>query len=256
VGSYVDWHASLYDLFYADKPYQAEAAFVAARLADEGVRAGARLLELACGTGRHALALEQQGYEVVATDYSETMLACARQRKEASRSTVELRLQDMSALDLPGAPFDAAVSFFDSIGYLQTNERVLQALRGIHRHLRPAGLLVMEFWHAAAMLRSYEPVRMRRFSNEEGEVLRVSETTLDHERQLGHVKYTIVQMLRAGGFRQMIETQTNRFFLVQEMAGYLHSAGFDPLRWFSGFDADRPIGADSWHIVVVARRRS
>src|SRR5204863_3228026 len=148
MGSYLDWHAAMCDLFYADKAYGAEAGFVADRLMEAGVGAGSRLLEIACGTGRHALALEGRGYRVVATDHSETMLACARQRTRASGSNVELLLQDMCALDVPGGPFDAAVSFFDSIGYARTNARVLQALTGIHRHLRPGGVLALEFWHA------------------------------------------------------------------------------------------------------------
>ena len=53
----------------------------------------------------------------------------------------------------------------------------------------------------------------------------------------------------------MTESQTNRYFLVQEMAGWLDRGGFDPLHWYAGFDQQRPIDGDTWHVVVVARRR-
>ncbi|HLA82641.1 MAG TPA: methyltransferase domain-containing protein, partial [Thermoleophilia bacterium] len=76
--SYAGRHAELYDVFYSDKPYAAEAAFVHecfGRYAGFPVR---RLLELACGTGRHAIELAKMGYELVATDNSPDMLASAR----------------------------------------------------------------------------------------------------------------------------------------------------------------------------------
>jgi SAM-dependent methyltransferase len=255
MSSYVDRHAELYDLFYADKPYAAEAAFVAKLLADGGVPPNGQILELACGTGRHAFELEKRGYRVVASDYSPDMLACAARAKQAAQSRVEFVEQDMRRLDVRGRPFDAIVSLFDSIGYVQTNEALLQVLAGAHRHLRPDGLLVIEFWHAAAMLRSYDPVRVRHFRSQSGEVIRISETRLDHARQIAQVSYTILEVGDDGSTRRLQETQTNRYFLVQEMAGWLDRGGFEPLRWCSGFDADRPIDGETWHVVVVARRR-
>jgi SAM-dependent methyltransferase len=255
MGSYLNRHAELYDLFYAEKPYADEAGFVADCLAAHGVAAGGRVLELACGTGRHAFELEKRGLAVVATDYSPDMLACAARAKEARGSRVELLPQDMRNLDVPGAPFDAVVSLFDSIGYVQTNEAILSVLAGARRHLRVHGLIVLEFWHAAAMLRAFDPVRVRRWDTPEGEILRVSETRLDVERQLAHVTYSILEMGRDGSLARLQETQTNRYFLVQEMSGWLDRAGFEPLRWYSGFDASRAIDGDTWHVVAVARRR-
>jgi len=256
MSSYLDRHADLYDLFYAEKPYADEAAFVAERLTENGVPPGSRLLELACGTGRHAFELEQRGYQIVATDYSPDMLACAARAKAARGSRVEFLQQDMRALRVPGAPFDAVVSLFDSIGYVQTNDAVLTVLNGAREHLRPGGLLVIEFWHAAAMLRAYDPVRVRRWQTSEGTIIRISETKLDCARQLAHVTYTVMEMGSDGSLRRLEETQTNRYFLVQEMAGWLDRAGFEPVRWSSGFDNARPIEGDTWHVVVTARRRS
>jgi SAM-dependent methyltransferase len=255
VSSYLDRHAELYDLFYADKPYAAEAAFVAQRLAEEGVGPGARVLELACGTGRHALELAGSGLSVVATDYSVDMLACARRRPRPAGVGVDFVQQDMRRLDVPGRPFDAVVSFFDSIGYVQTNEGMMDALGGARDHIRAGGVLMLEFWHAAAMLRAYDPVRVRRWQTPDGDVLRISETELDSARQLAHVRYTIVETLSDGSTKRLVETQTNRYFLVQEMAGWLDRAGFTPVSWHAGFDRERPIDRDTWHVVVIARRR-
>ena len=254
VSSYIGRHAELYDTLYADKPYAEEAAFVHQCLQQCSVGTTRRLLELACGTGMHALALEKFGYEVVATDYSEDMLACARRKAAKVASSVDFRWQDMRALDIADRPFDAAICLFDSIGYVETNEAIMQVLQGVRRHLRRHGLFVFEFWHAAAMLRSYDPMRIRRWSTPAGELVRISETELEYAKQLARVTYTIYELHHDGTYTSLKETQTNRYFLVQEMAAWLSGCGFAPLKWFAGFAPDDNITEQTWHIVATARR--
>jgi ubiquinone/menaquinone biosynthesis C-methylase UbiE len=256
MSSYVDKHAGLYDLFYADKSYEEEAAFVANRLKEAGISPPARLLELACGTARHAIAFEKMGFNVVGVDSSSDMLVCAQTRCNAIGSKVELVHQDMISLDIPGAPVDAATCLFDSIGYLQTNEAIGRALLAIRRHLRVGGALVLEFWHAAAMLRGYDPVRVRRWQVDGREVIRISETSLDPARQLAHVAYDILELREGELVSRIRETQTNRYFLVQEMESLLQHAGFEVLRCYDGFSNDTAVGLNTWHVVTIARLRS
>ncbi len=254
MSSYEGRHAKLYDLFYAGKDYAAEAQFVHECLGRFSAGSSRRVLDLACGTGRHAIALDRLGHEVVGVDHSESMLKVARVNVEAANGRVEFRLGDLRSLDVPGMPFDAAVCLFDSIGYVATNAALEQALQGIHRSVRPGGLFVFEFWHAAAMLCSHDPVRVRRWQTSDGEVLRISETELDCERQLAKVMYTVYEHHRNGTITTFRETQTNRYFLVQEMAHWLGAAGFTPLAWFDGFSSEGNVSRDTWHVVAVARR--
>ncbi len=251
--SYIGRHAELYDIFYSDKPYADEAEFVHRCLQQYSVGAIARLLEVACGTGSHAFAFEALGYSVVATDYSEDMLERARLKAAASSSAVDFRKQDMRALDL-NSHFDAAICLFDSIGYVRTNEAIERVLRGVYRHLRPDGMFVFEFWHAGAMLSGYDPLRVRRWTVPEGQVLRIAETELDCMKQLSRVRYTIYELRRDGTYSSFDETQENRYFLVQEMAGWLSACGFAPLKWFAGFSENERVDEETWHIVAVARR--
>lgn len=254
MSSYVGRHAELYDLFYATKPYAEEAAFVHQCLERFGDGVTRRLLELACGTGSHALALEKFGYGIVATDYSEDMLAVARRKAAQASSRVEFQRQDMRALAVPEQAFDAVVCLFDAIGYVATNEALTQVMQGVHACVRPSGLFIFEFWHAAAMLRAYDPVRVGRWATPEGEVLRISRTTLDCAKQLAQVEYTIYELRNDGTYTRLQETQANRYFLVQEMARWLETAGLTPLKWYAGFIDDENVNESTWHVVAVARR--
>ncbi len=254
MSSYIGRHAELYDIFYGDKPYADEAAFVHGCLQQYGVGATQGLLELACGTGLHAFSLEKFGYHIVATDYSSDMLSCARAKAKDICSQVNFIQQDIRMLNIPGVLFDAAICLFDSIGYVETNDALKRVFRGVHRHLRTDGLFVFEFWHAAAMLRSYDPVRVRRWRIPEGELLRISETELEYSKQLAKVTYTIYELRNDGTYNVLRETQRNRYFLVQEMDGWLSCCGFMPVKWFAGFCSDENINEQTWHIIAVVRK--
>jgi SAM-dependent methyltransferase len=254
VGLYLGRHAELYDIFYADKPYESEAAFVHQCLQQYGRGSTHRLLELACGTGTHALVLEKLGYQIVATDYSEDMLACARSKAAKVSSNIDFRLKDMRELDLADDPFDAVFCLFDSIGYVVTDEALTQVLQGIHHCLRPEGLFVFEFLHASAVVAGYDPVRIRRWSIPEGELLRISETSLRYAEKLMSVTYTIYELRNDGTYSSLQETQLNRYFSIQEMVGWLSAYSFTPLKWFAGYTRDESVGEQTWHVVGVARR--
>jgi SAM-dependent methyltransferase len=253
MSSYTGRHAEYYDTFYREKPYASEAAWVHQLFVKFSQGKCKRLLELACGTGSHALELEKLGYEIVATDYSEDLLTIARRKVNDAKSRVQIQFQDMRQLSLSGEPFDAAYCLFDSIGYVQTNAAIRQVLDGVRAHLRPGGLFVFEFWHAAAMLTNFEPVRERRWNTVKGELVRRSTTQLDVAKQLAMVSYEIDELGENSNSAQVRETQVNRYFLVQEVAAFLENSDLQSLQ-FSPAYADGLIDESTWHILAVARR--
>lgn len=253
MSSYVGKHAEYYDIFYQDKPYAQEASFVHGCLKRHAQVECLQLMELACGTGAHAFELEKFGYKILATDYSEDLLKVAKRKAKERKSEVEFEFQDMRALSLGNASFEAIYCLFDSIGYVQTNEAIRKVLDGVRAHLAPLGLFVFEFWHAAAMLRGYEPVRERRWKTASSELVRTSTTRLDVTRQLAEVKYDIVELNDSGQMSRIQETQVNRYFLVQEMAAFLEEADFTPLEFLPAYE-HTAITEDTWHILAIARR--
>ncbi|MDA1189738.1 MAG: class I SAM-dependent methyltransferase [Chloroflexi bacterium] len=85
-----------------------------------GVPQGARVLDAACGTGRHAVALAQRGYEIIGLDVSPLYLRLAKER--AKGAGVRVRWVEGDVLDAVSAlghekPFDVAISMFNSHGY-------------------------------------------------------------------------------------------------------------------------------------------
>lgn len=253
--SYIGRHAELYDIFYSDKPYDEEASFIHYCLQHHGKKNTQHLLELACGTGTHSMLLEKYGYKIIATDYSPEMIAQAKAKAAFNGSSVDFRIDDMRNLEIVEKPFDAIICLFDSIGYLVSNESILKVLAKIREHLCYDGLFIFEFWHAGAMIRGFDPLRIRRWKTSKSEIIRTSETRIDYKNQVCSVTYSIFEHNLEGSFSELNETQINRFFLIQEMSLFLLSAGFLPLKWFSGFQNNENIDENSWHVVVVAKKK-
>ena len=251
--NYAGRYAELYDLFYADKPYADEARFVHEYIQEFSVRPTREILELACGTGRHAAELANLGYQITATDRSPAMIDIARNRGDNDK--VIFAVSDMRHLDLPAKEYDAAVCLFDSIGYLKTDEALHGAFTEIWNRLRANGLFVFEFWHAPAMLAKFSPTRVRKLKTADGEIVRTSTTTLDRESCLATVDYTFDEQQNDGTSSSFRETHTNRYFFVDEMKKLLSAANFQPLKFFAGFNRQQPITDETWHIVAVARKQ-
>src|SRR5450432_826198 len=124
MASYIGKHASLYDLFYSDKDYNAESDFIHQLIAESHGSESSEVLELACGTGNHAFCLEKKGYSILATDNSDGMIDQAKIKGKERSSNVQFEMIDMRDIgDIP-RKFDVILCLFDSIGYLISNDNI------------------------------------------------------------------------------------------------------------------------------------
>jgi len=212
------------------------------------------VLDLACGSGRHAFEFATMGHSVTGVDYSPDLLAVARAAAESRGLDVRFVEQDMRVLDVDGGPFDAVTCLFDSIGYLLTNEPIVEALRRARQHLAPHGVLAVEFLHAPAVLRHASPVRVRRLPTPAGGTLyRISEVRLDTARQTMHVDYELLDLNEAGtAVSHWTETHDNRYFSLEEMRALFQSAGLTS-QFIPAYGEADTIDDSVWHVIAIAR---
>ena len=106
------------------------------------LKPGARVLDLACGTGRHSVLLARRGAFVVGVDKTEAYLKEARKAARGLANCLFAR-GDMRRLPFNGE-FDAAMNLWTSFGYFAKPSDDLKALKGVARALKPGGLFLID----------------------------------------------------------------------------------------------------------------
>jgi SAM-dependent methyltransferase len=108
-------------------------------LAMLGAQGGERVLDMACGTGRHSLELARRGHEVVGVDISPDLLAIAEADAEAESLSASFVAADLRELDFD-EEFDLVLNLNDgAIGYFETEEENHRTFEVIAAALRPGG---------------------------------------------------------------------------------------------------------------------
>ncbi|WP_339510440.1 class I SAM-dependent methyltransferase [Pseudomonas sp. RL_15y_Pfl2_60] len=131
------WNAAAKHYQQTAHPFTAH--FAEAALARVTLTPGSQVLDVATGTGALALAAARTGAAVMATDFSEGMVACVA---SAGLDNVEARVMDGQALDLPDASFDAVFSIFGVIMFPDWRK----GLREMQRVTRPGGYGIVATW--------------------------------------------------------------------------------------------------------------
>jgi ubiquinone/menaquinone biosynthesis C-methylase UbiE len=124
-----------------------------------GLEPGNQVLDLACGSGEHAVRLAKRGLEVVGVDIAPSLVAHCRERAasavaevgaEEGAETASFQQGDMRELDYDGE-FDAVLLLSGSFGFYEdeTNEGVLARMA---RALRPGGQVLIDVFDPARMV--------------------------------------------------------------------------------------------------------
>lgn len=135
-----DWYATAFDGRTADMAWTERTEHEVNR-AVKMVRPpdGARILDLACGSGRHSLELARRGFAVVGADISAELIEIARSESEGQGLDVEFLEADLRELDFD-SEFDVVLNLNDgAIGYFETDEENHRSFEVISRALKPGG---------------------------------------------------------------------------------------------------------------------
>lgn len=198
---------------------------------------GWRVLDIACGPGRHAAALDRAGLCTVGVDLSIVLLRKAREVTQCP-----LVRGDLRQLPFRRAGVDAALNLFTSFGYFETDDEHAAALREMTAVVRSGGWFVLDYLHDA-------PVRT---------ALRGSVTDLSpglpgtvrlRRRLTRDGRFVVKDILLPDG-RHFIERV--RLFSPAELTGLLRDAGVMVQQTFGDYDGG-PMNAQAPRCLLLGR---
>jgi SAM-dependent methyltransferase len=180
-------------------------------------RPGWRVLDVGCGPGRHARAIEAAGARCIGVDLSASLLRRARQVTNAP-----LVRADMRALPVRSRSMDLTVNLFTSFGYFDRDDEHLLALRQMADTVRQGGWFVLDFLHAATVRDTLVP----------GPRAIAPGTT--GERQISADGRFVSKMVKLADGRRLQERV--RLFTPAELETLLQSAGVQVVHRFGDYD--------------------
>ena len=196
-----------------------------------------RVLDLACGAGRHAENLRTRGVDAVGIDLSLTLLV---------RGTTHPRVAgDMRCLPFGAGSFDCVVNFFTSFGYFEDEAENQRVLAEIARVLSRGGRFLIDLLNAAAAIANLEP---------RGESATES-ATAELERWYDPAQRRLNKRirLRQAGAPPRTFLESVRIYEPEEITRALEEAGLVVTARFGGFGRE-PYTRDSERLILLGRK--
>jgi SAM-dependent methyltransferase len=139
---YKEWFNSpFYHKLYFERDEKEAEAFIRKLIDQLHPAPGSRMLDVACGRGRHSKILSSMGFQVTGIDISPDSIAAARKYEN---DQLEFFIHDMR-LPFRINYFDYVFNFFTSFGYFRTRREHDDAIRTIARSLNPGGVFVIDY---------------------------------------------------------------------------------------------------------------
>jgi glycine/sarcosine N-methyltransferase len=236
---FVDWESRLaHELPFFDRLF-----------AGQDVR---RVLDAACGTGHHAIALALRGYQVTGTDLSTAMIGLARQNAARAGARATFATAGLGELASLGETFDAAICLGNSLPHLLTAPAVAAALADFAAALRPGGLLVIQnrnFDRVWAERERFMGPQSHREARREWVFVRFYDF---HEET---ITFNMIRLRRAaGGWTQDVESTELRPIFRDDLAAALPAVGFEAVTFYGGYDGATFDKKESGDLIAVVRR--
>ena len=139
------WYASwfntpFYHILYKDRDYNEAENFMYNLTNYLNIPENGKILDLACGKGRHAVYLNKIGFDVTGVDLSANSIAHA---KQFENETLKFNVHDMCKPY--HEQFDAVFNLFTSFGYFENEEDNLNTIKAIKANLNETGFGVIDF---------------------------------------------------------------------------------------------------------------
>ena len=144
-----DWFNSpYYHLLYSHRDEEEANRFMQNLLAQLKPDAPSRILDLACGKGRHAQFIASKGYNVIGIDLSENSIQEALLKSTANLQFFEHDMRFPFRINY----FDYVFNLFTSFGYFNNQRDEINTIKSVALNLKPNGMVVIDFFNAAKVM--------------------------------------------------------------------------------------------------------
>ena len=195
----------------------------------------AKILDLACGKGRHSIFLNELGFDVTGVDLSENSILHARQFEN-----INLRFHTHCMCKAFPGKYDAVFNLFTSLGYFEDDERNLESIRAIKEEIKPGGYGVIDFMNVEKVIQNLVPSEEKKLSG----------IDFDIGRRVSN-GYILKDIRFEDEGEEYFYTEKVRAFTLQDFQNYFEASGINLLHTFGNYDLDKFDPASSDRLILV-----
>jgi ubiquinone/menaquinone biosynthesis C-methylase UbiE len=210
------------------------------------------VLDLTCGTGSQVFWLAKRGYEVIGSDFNQSMLKIAKDKAKSGNITLQFLEGDMRNVQV--GQFDAVITIFNAVGHL-TKTDFEKAMRNIHSNLNEGGFYIFDICNLSYLLKDNNITRLTidwQKTVGDTRMRDIQYSTIDEEGILA--SHTIHYQWK-GSEKQKTRTgsQTLQIYTAKQLKQMLEQNGFQILDQCA-LDGSEYLETESENIVMIAQK--
>ena len=237
---FYDWFNSPYYHLLYHKRDDAEAEyFIDNLLSQLSVNPKSKLLDIACGRGRHAVYLNKKGYDVTGIDLSIENIRYARQ---FGNDSLRFFVHDMRLLSYSNY-FDIAFNLFTSFGYFKSDEDHIHTLINFHDALKPGGFLVLDYFNSNKILQKLVPEELKTVEDIDFHI----QKTISNNKIIKTIAFE-------HGNEQHCFQEIVSLFNGDDFVRFFRQSGFEIISTFGSYGLDRFDAEHSDRLIFICKR--
>ncbi len=218
-------------------------------LADVEVR---EILDVACGTGRHAIPLSKKGYTVTGGDRSQAMLAVLEEKVRRANIEIPVIKCDMKDIEFK-KEFDAIICMYTSFNYLLTDQDIEKALVAFYRALRPGGIVILDLMNPIFYIGKFREITVEHHQEGQLCIQRTFKHTLDEVRSQWYQDEFVVAD-DGNSVSTCREIHTMRMLTYPEISRFIRDAQFVDIKCCGNFTDLVPAEDKAERLILVCKR--
>jgi ubiquinone/menaquinone biosynthesis C-methylase UbiE len=230
----------IYASFLTEERTKTDVDFIAEVL---NLPAKSKILDLACGYGRHTIPLAKMGYDMTGLDYTAKFIQMAEEKAKSENVQVEFLVGDMREIPFENH-FAGVISYFTSFGFFSDEEN-LEVLKGVSNSLKKEGKFLLDIINREFVIKNWRPKDWDRL--EDGTLV-LEENILDLMTNRTRNYITIID--KKGERTKSFEL---RLYTLQELVYLLEKVGLKIIQTYGKKDKS-PYSIDSGRMIILSQK--
>jgi ubiquinone/menaquinone biosynthesis C-methylase UbiE len=233
-------YLKIYLPFLTEERTKTDVDFIAEVL---NLPAGSKILDLACGYGRHTIPLAKKGYDMTGLDYTAKFVQMAEEKAKSENVQIEFLVGDMRKIPFENH-FAGVISYFTSFGFFSDEEN-FEVLKGVSNSLKKEGKFLLDIINREFVIKNWMPKDWDRL--EDGTLV-LEENILD------------LMTNRTKNYRTIIDKKGKRniwfelrLYTLQELAYLLEKVGLKVIQTYGKKD-NSPYSIDSGRMIILSQK--